>query len=203
MADRCSQVQGDLQIVKQLAQRAMDTAKLKGARYADIRLIESRRETAGVKDGKVDSLGDFESLGFGVRVLVGDAWGFASSADLTADEIDRITALAIEIAHASALVPGKPVDLGPPVKSTGAYITPVEIDPFAVGIEAKLGVLLDADAIVRRNPRVKVSEGRVISIRRRKTFANTEGALLEQTIYESGGAIAATAVAGDEIQVRS
>jgi TldD protein len=189
--------------VKQLALRAMDTAKSKGARYADIRLIESRRETAAVKDGKVESLGDFESLGFGVRVLVGDGWGFASSADITPDEIDRVTARAIEIARASAMVPGKPVDLGPAVKSTGAYSTPIEIDPFSVSIEAKLGVLLDADAIMRRNPGVKVSEGHVISIRHRKTFANTEGALLEQTIYESGGAISATAVNGSEIQVRS
>jgi len=189
--------------VKQLALRAMDTATSKGARYADVRLIESRRETAGVKDGKVDALGDFESLGFGIRVLVGDAWGFASSADVTEAEIDRAAALAVEIARASALVPGKPVDLGPPIKSTGNYITPVEIDPFSVGIEAKLGVLLDADRIIRRNTGVKVSEGRVISVRHRKTFANTEKALLKQTIYESGDTIAATAVSNNEIQVRS
>lgn len=181
----------------------MDTAVQKGARYADIRLIESRRETAIVKDGKVDALGDFESVGFGVRVLVGDAWGFASSADITPEEIDRAAAQAVEIARASALVPGKPVDLGASIKSTGSYVTPVEIDPFSIGIEPKLGVLLDADRIIRRNPAVKVSEGRVISIRHRKTFANTEGALLEQTIYESGGSISATAVSGNEIQIRS
>jgi TldD protein len=189
--------------VKQLAQRAMDTAQLKGARYADIRIIESRSQTAGVKDGAVDSLGDFESVGFGVRVLAGNAWGFASSADITAEEVDRVTALAVEIAKASALVPGKTVDLGPPVQSRGSYVTPIEIDPFSVGIEKKLDVLLESDAIIRRNPAVKVSEGRVISVRHHKTFANSEGALLEQTIYECGGAIAATAVTGNEIQVRS
>jgi TldD protein len=181
----------------------MDTAKLKGARYADIRLIESRRETVSVKDGKVESLGDFESVGFGVRVLVGDAWGFASSAEITPEEIDRVTAAAVEIARASALVPGKPVDLGSSVKSTGTYVTPIQIDPFTVSIESKLGVLLEADAIMRRNTGVKVSQGNVISVRHRKVFANTEGALTEQTIYESGGMIGATAVQGNEIQVRS
>jgi len=189
--------------VKQLAQQAMETALLKGARYADIRIIESRTETAGVKDGIVDSLGDLETVGFGVRVLVGDSWGFASSADVTRNEIDRVTALAVEIAKASALVPGNPVDLGPPVTSTGTYVTPVRIDPFSVPIEEKLALLLNADAIIRRNAGVKVSEGRVISVRHRKTFANTEGALLDQTIYECGGAIAATAVNGNDIQVRA
>jgi len=189
--------------VKELAQQAMETAQRRGARYADVRMIESRTQTAGVKDGKVDSLGDFESVGFGVRVLVGNAWGFASSADVSRDEVDRVTALAVDIAKASALVPGKPVDLGPPVRSTGTYVTPIQIDPFSVSIEAKLGMLMDADAIMRRNPGVKVSEGRVTSIRHRKTFANTEGALLQQTIFECGGAIGATAVSEKDIQVRS
>lgn len=189
--------------MKQLAQQAMDTARLRGARYADIRIIESRSQTAGVKDGAVDALGDFESIGFGVRVLVGNSWGFASSADVTPEEVDRVTASAIEIARASAIVPGQPVDLGPPIRSTGTYVTPIEIDPFSVSIESKLGLLFDADAIIRRNRGVKVSEGRVISVRNRKTFASSEGALLEQTIYECGGAIAATAVSGNDIQVRA
>jgi TldD protein len=189
--------------VKEFAQQAMDTAKLKGARYADVRIIESRNQTAGVKDGTVDSLGDFESAGFGIRVLVGNAWGFASSADVTPDEVDRVAARAVEIAKASALVPGKPVELGPPIKSRGTYVTPIRIDPFSVSIEEKLGLLLDADAIIRRNPGVKVSVGRVTSIRHRKTFANSEGALLDQTIYECGGAISATAVSGNDVQIRA
>ena len=117
--------------MKELAQQAMSTAQLKGSRYADVRIIESRTQTAGVKDGNVDSLGDFESVGFGVRVLVGNAWGFASSADITREEVDRVTALAVEIARASALVPGKPVELGAPIRSTGTYVTPIQIDPFS------------------------------------------------------------------------
>jgi TldD protein len=181
----------------------METAQIRGARYADIRIIESRSQTVGVKDGNVDSLGDFESVGFGVRVLVGNAWGFASSADITKEEIDRVTALAVEIARASAMVPGKPVELGSTVRSTGSYVTPIEIDPFSVSIESKLGLLMEADATIRRNSGVKVSEGRVTSVRHQKTFANTEGSLLEQTIYECGGAISATAVSGSDIQVRA
>ena len=189
--------------MKELAARAMNTAQLQGARYADIRILESRRQSIGVKDGKVETLGEFESVGFGVRVLVGDAWGFASSALVTPDEIDRVTALAADIARASALVPGPPTDLGPAVKSQGSYVTPIEIDPFSVPLEAKLSLLLEADAAIRRNSGVKVSEGRVISVRHHKTFANSEGALLDQTLYECGGAIGATAVVANDVQVRS
>ena len=189
--------------MKDFATRAISTASTLGARYADVRIIVSRNQSIAVKNGKVEGLNDFESIGFGVRVLVGDAWGFASSAEISAPEIDRVTALAVETARASAMVPGKPVNLGPPVASTGRFVTHVEIDPFSVSLESKLALLLEADARIRKNPGVKVSEGSVLAIRRDKIFANSEGAYVEQTIFETGGSISATAVQGNEIQVRS
>ncbi|HLQ76338.1 MAG TPA: TldD/PmbA family protein [Terriglobia bacterium] len=189
--------------MKEFALRAIDTASRLGARYADVRVVTNRNQSIATKDGKVEGLGDFESIGFGVRVLLGDAWGFASSAEITAAEIDRVTALAVETAKASAKVPGEPVDLGPPVRSIGSYTTPVRIDPFSVSLETKLALLLGADARIRRNSKVKVSEGSVLSVRRDKVFANSEGAYVEQTIFETGGSISATAVEGNEIQVRS
>ena len=183
--------------------RAINTASMLGARYADVRIITSRNQSIAVKDGRVEGLGDFESIGFGVRVLVGNAWGFASSAEITALEVDRVTALAVETAKASAKVPGEPVNLGAPVTSTGQYVTPLRIDPFSVSLESKLAMLLDADSRIRRNPGVKVAESSVLAVRHDKIFANSEGAFVEQTIFESGGSMSATAVAGNEIQVRS
>jgi TldD protein len=113
--------------LKELMLRALDLAKLRGARYADIRVIESLNEAISVKNSIVESLGLDESTGFGVRVLVGDGWGFASSREITAEEIDRVTDLAVQIAKASTLLSGAPVDLGPAVASQGTYTTPVKI----------------------------------------------------------------------------
>ena len=189
--------------MKDLSSRALDLAVVEGARYADIRFVDSRQQTVSVKNGNVDGIGDQDSQGFGVRVLVGDSWGFASSAYVSPPEIDRVTNLAVKIAKASALVPGERVELGPPVKSVGQYTTPIEIDPFTVPLEQKLDLLFCADEIIRRNPRVKVSEGNVISVKHHKYFSNTEGAFLEQIIFESGGGIAATAVTETEVQIRS
>src|SRR5207249_1712810 len=168
---------------------ALNLAKLKSARYADIRIIDRREQVASVKNGNVDGIGDQDSQGFGVRVLVADSWGFASSAYVTRAEIERVTALAVKIAKASALVPGERVDLGAPMTGVGKYTTPIQIDPFAISLEEKLALLFRADAIMRRNAGVKVAEGNVIAVRNHKFFANTEGAFLEQIIYESGGGI--------------
>jgi TldD protein len=189
--------------MKEYTSRALDLARLQGARYADIRIVESRQQAVSVKNGSVDALGDQESQGFGVRVLVGNSWGFASSAQVTAAEIDRIAALAIHIAQASATVSGPRVELGPPVSNTGQYTTPFEIDPFTISLEEKLQLLFRADEIIRRQKGIRVSEGSLLAVRRRKTFANTEGGFLEQTIYESGGGIAATAINETDIQIRS
>src|SRR5216117_2646401 len=138
--------------MKELTSRALNIATLEKARYADIRIIDSRQQTASVKDGNVDGIGDQNSQGFGVRVLVGDSWGFASSAYLSRADIERVTALAIKIARASALVPGDHVDLGEPVTGIGRYTTPIQIDPFTISLEDKLHLLFNADAIMRRNP---------------------------------------------------
>jgi TldD protein len=189
--------------VKQFLEQAMNTAVVRGARYADVRITESRDQSIIVKDGRVETIGDFDSIGFGVRVLVGNGWGFASSAVISSAEIDRVTALAIEIAKASAIAGGEPVDLGPPVKSVGVYVTPTRIDPFTVSLESKLALLMDANALMRRNSGIRVAESMALSARHKKLFANSEGAFTEQTFFECGGSIVATAVAGNEIQVRS
>src|SRR5215467_4781543 len=111
--------------MKDLIEYALNIAKLKWARYADIRIIDRREQVVSVKNGNVDGIGEQSSQGFGVRVLVGNSWGFASSAYLDKVEIERVTRLAVDIAKASAQVPGERIDLGSAVTSVGVYTTPL------------------------------------------------------------------------------
>ena len=186
-----------------LLNRALNLAALRGARYADARLIHNCTQSIAVKDGLVDTLEFSESTGFGVRVLVGDAWGFASSQDVTPSEIDRVAGLAIQIARASANVPGEPVVLGPPVTSQGAYRTPLQIDPFGVPLEDKINLLLRADAEMNQVTGLRTRRGNLTFIREEKHFVNSEGAYTQQTIFEAGGGLQAVAVGNGEVQSRS
>lgn len=186
-----------------LLMRAVDLAKQRGAQYADVRIVHNVVENISVRNGVVDRLARQETIGFGVRVLADGAWGFASSHDLTTAEIDRVTDLALQIAKASALVKTEPIDLGPPVASKGVYVTPIEIDPFTISVEKKLDVLMAADEAMGRIEGVKAREGLLTSWKEHRLFANTDGALTDQTLYEVGGNIQATAVGGSEIQRRS
>jgi TldD protein len=183
--------------------RALDLARARGAQYADIRVVHNQTETMAVRDGVPESINYTESIGFGVRVLAGGAGGFASSRDLTPEEVDRITASALDIAKASALAGGEKVDLGSPVSSQGKYQTPIEVDPFNISQEDKLNVLITADSEMAKVDGLRVRRSNLTFIREDKWFANTEGAFTEQTIYETGGGMQATAVGNGEVQVRS
>jgi TldD protein len=140
-----------------------------------------------------------------VRVVVDGSWGFASSALLIPEEVDRVTALAVQIARASVLFKTRDVKLGPPVAHTGTYRTPFQIDPWDISLEQKIELLLRADEGLRATPGVAVATSSLAFWRENKTFASTEGAFLEQEIVESGAGIQALAVDREsgEVQKRS
>ena len=186
-----------------LVSRALDLAEVQGASYADIRIVRTSQERISVRSGVVDTLSSDESLGFGVRVLVNGCWGFASSHDITSKEVDRVTALAVNIAKASATLSKGAVNLGPPVTSRGTYTTPIEKDPFTISTDHKLALLMDADQRMASVKGIRSRQGNLIFIKEEKTFANSEGAHVEQTVYEAGGGISANAVGNNEIQRRS
>src|SRR6266853_3398145 len=132
--------------MKDLAEAALDAAQVKGATYADVRLDEHVQQHIIVKNGQMAAVSDDASEGFGVRVLVDGAWGFAGSARLDRAEVEEVVDRAIRIARASARVRSVPVDLGPPVTSRGRYRTALERDPFSVPLSEKVDLLLRADA---------------------------------------------------------
>jgi TldD protein len=189
--------------VNDLIDRALDTADRLGAGYADVRLVERRGEQLTVKNGALEAATSSVSAGFGIRVLVDGAWGFSSSALLEGDEAERVAREALDIARASGLARGSPVELDDTAPVTDSYRTPVEEDPFAVGLDEKLRLLLEADANMARVPGIAIREANAVAARELKTFASTTGARIEQEIIESGAGIEATAVNDTEMQQRS
>jgi TldD protein len=187
----------------ELTDRALGTASRLGATYADMRIVENHTQTVATRNGQVEGLTDSRSRGFGVRVLVAGAWGFASSAVLAPDEVDRVAERAVRIAQASARVPGPPVELGPPEAHVGSYETPVEVDPLAVPLDVKIGTLLAADRKARQVEHVAVVRGSLVAIREEKVFASSEGARIEQAIVETGGGLEVTSVGHGDTQKRS
>lgn len=189
--------------MQDLADAALNAAQVKGASYADVRVDDRVQQDIVVKNGQLAAVSDDASEGFGVRVIVDGAWGFAGSDRLDKAEVEEAVERAVRIARASARVRSKPVDLGPPVTSRGRYQTPIERDPFAVSLAEKVDLLMRADQAMGSVKGVTIREGSMEFIRHKKLFASTEGALTEQELYESGAGIEATATTPDDVQNRS
>src|SRR6266545_1114459 len=118
--------------MRDLTERALDTATGRGATYADIRVVRRLEESIAIKTGRVEGVASGESEGFGVRVIVDGAWGFASSHVLTLAEADRVAGEGVRIARASATALREPAELAPRPVATGRYETAVVEDPFVV-----------------------------------------------------------------------
>ena len=189
--------------MRDLTERALDTAAGRGATYADIRVVRRLEESIAIKSGRVEGVASGESEGFGVRVLVDGAWGFASSHRLEAGEVDRVAGQAVRIARASATALRHPVVLDDRPPAHGTFETPLVEDPFSIPLETKIGDLLAADAVANRVKGIAYTESMYGAQREWKTFAASDGSFTEQTTTHVGSAVQVSATEGDELQRRS
>lgn len=189
--------------MKDLADLALRAVRQQGASYGDIRFTHRLTESIGVKNGTVESLACGDDRGFGIRVIVDGAWGFASSSMLSREEVLRVAEEATKIARASALLKQAKTVLSTVEPVTDSYRTPVGTDPFAVKLEDKVRLLLEAEELLHKGGAIRVGEGTLGAMKERKIFASTEGSYIEQEITECGGGISALAVAAGEMQRRS
>lgn len=117
-----------------LATLAIELITRAGCEYGDIRVCTYRSQKLYARDRSLSQLSDNVSSGFGVRVLLDGAWGFAASPHKTPAEIERIVSLAVEIAKGSRLSQQTQVQLAPVAAYRDTYTTPIEIDLLSVPI---------------------------------------------------------------------
>jgi TldD protein len=183
--------------MQEFALNTLDIAVQRGATYADVRVVQRRAEDILVKNGRPDRFTTLEDTGFGVRVLSGGAWGFAASSDFSPEATAATVERALSIARSGAGVQVEPLDLPARAEEVGVFATPVEQDPFSLPLEAKLDLLIGCSEAMRHRPKVRAAQAQLNLLREQKWFVSSEGSRLAQTIVESGGGVAATAV-GDE-----
>ena len=182
---------------------AIETARLRGAGYADARWVERRSEELMVKNGALALAELRRSQGVGIRVLKNGAWGFAATDRLDTESLEAAAARAVDIAEASARVMETPVELAAEPVQQARWATPHTEDPFAVSREDKLALLHGAERALHVDPRVKAGQAQMLFDEQRILFVSTEGAELEQTLLASGGGVSAVAADGNTIQRRS
>jgi TldD protein len=185
-----------------VAEAAVEAALAAGARYADARAMHQRTESMSARNGDVEDLAQGESVGVGVRALVGSSWGFVAVPDPTDAEARRAGEQAAATARASARVPGPDVALIPVEVRRDSWASPCEQDPLAVPLAAKGDLVAGATATMRAAG-ADLAEASYRIWDTTKWFVSSEGSRIDQRIRECGAAMSATAIGEQETQRRS
>jgi len=189
--------------MRDFAEWALNVAALRGASYADARIIDGRSRALATKNGKVAGASDATSLGIGIRVIADGAWGFAASDNLQRSAVEETAARAVAIAKASARVQQHPVQLAPEKPHQSEWTTPHQIDPFTTSIEQNLQLLSRVDRELRSVKGVTLAETNLNFHQEELWFASSEGSDIHQTKISTGAGYAAYSFAGNDIQKRS
>jgi len=170
--------------------------------YADLRFVQTEEENIDVENGILSSYNVSTNRGVGIRVLANGAWGFAASNNLDKISLQETAAKALDIARASALTKKEDIRLAYEDKHIDTYITPIVKNPFQISPSEKIDLLVRSTKTMLKD-KVKKSEGSLNFYMTHKIFISSEGSEIEQTIFESGGGIAAYAIGEGDFQKRS
>src|ERR1700693_2193108 len=131
-------------MMRDFANWALDTAKVRGATSADARVMDIRLRDLSTKNGQVGTLAESESYGIGIRVIAQGSWGFASTDRFTREGKPACAAVAVTIAKASALAKKHDVEMVPVDAYQDTWQNPFVKDPFQIPIERQVDQLLAA-----------------------------------------------------------
>jgi TldD protein len=183
---------------RDLMMRALDTARAAGAQYADVRVSRNRNQGVSTREQRVTGVSDNETMGLGVRVLAGGAWGFAATREMDAQSVDRAASAAVAQARANRSALVRPVELAPAERvPDGRWRAPAEIDPFDIAVEDKVEILLAANRAALGVQGARFVNSSMFFLREEKSFASTEGTFTHQVLYRTLPRMTVTAVAPD------
>jgi TldD protein len=183
------------------AAAAVEGALAAGAEYADARVVISREQSLEALNETIESLGQAEQAGVGVRALIGSSWGFFATPELSGGR--RAGEEAAAIARASASVPGPPMPLADVPVREDHYETPYREDPFKVSLSEKADLLIGVTATMRSVSGVALARAFLSAWDTQKWFVSSQGHRIAQHLVECGGGMDATAVGETETQRRS
>jgi TldD protein len=175
--------QVDARIKKELADVALNTAKSKGASYADVRIGRYLNQAVVTRETRVLNVANAESYGVGIRVIVNGCWGFAATNNVTKDGMAKTAERAVAVAKANSKIGGTPVQLAPQ-KGYGevTWKTPIEKNAFEIPIKEKVDLLMSVNGAALAGGANFVNST-ILAINEQKYFASTDGSYIDQDIH--------------------
>jgi TldD protein len=195
-----SQPRADEAARAEVADAALARAAALGASYADIRINRYRRESIATRERQVQSVSRSTSYGFGLRVLVNGAWGFAAINRVEPAAARSVAEQAVAIARANAALATRKVILARADTAVATWTSAFKRDPFDVPLDTKIAFLLKLNEAALAVPGVSFVNSQILFVDEQKYFASSEGSRITQRLvrtYPQFSTTAADRASGD------
>ena len=167
--------------LRSLADAALTRARELGVEHADVRVERSRTSALGLRDGRLETSLDGETLGFSVRVVAHGSWGFAAGVDLTTDAARRVAEQAVQLARVTAPVNSEPVELAAePSHGEQTWVSSYDVDPFDIPDGEKVARLGEWSRRLLAAEGVDHVEASLLAVREAKFYADSAGTTTTQ-----------------------
>ncbi len=150
-----------------------------GLEYGDLRVHRDLVQWIHVREHDLISLSDSEPRGFGVRVVVDGSFGYAAASELTPAAVRAAVQGASEMAVALRPLLAERVELAPEPAHQEIWVSPRELNPFAVAAQDKVALMLEATAAALAAG-AKFSEFYTQQVQEDRLFVSTEGSRILQ-----------------------
>ncbi|GAA4814923.1 TldD/PmbA family protein [Actinomycetospora chlora] len=159
-----------------LADAALDAARRGGAQHADLRVQRLRTQHLELRDGRVVVAADQDTRGLAVRVLRDGVWGFAAHVDLTPETAAATAQRALDVSRTlSALATERVVLADEPVYRDATWVSPYDVDPWAVDVADKIALLTERSGGLLAVPGVDHVAASCVQVKEQTFYADLAG----------------------------
>jgi TldD protein len=154
-------------------EKILDKAVKRGASYADTRFQSFDNELISVENKVLESYSSRRLSGVGIRISIKGSMGYASTSDLTHENLERTLDRAVKAAKA---VKGKKRTFRKTKINKTRLKSEARINPFDVSPEEKVSIVLEANKAAWTNEKIKSASTRLGLSKDFRFFLSSEGA---------------------------
>ena len=164
-----------------LRSAALSRAEELGCRHAEIRVELLRDQHLAMRDGAVEGTSDDLELGMGVRVVHGDALGYAATVELHAGAARELVDQAVALASVTSAAGSAPVELAPePSHGESTWEAPYRRDPTTVPLAERVALLEAWSRRLLGAPGIDHVTASLHAVAEEKHFADLAGTITTQ-----------------------
>lgn len=146
----------DLISIRRLSNIAIERSQYLKCTYAEFRFEKKREETIITKELNVASIIDDTSLGYGVRVIYKDTWGFAAGNIFSDIAVISTVDKAFQIADALSSNNLFSVHLAKENACFGDYLSDFRINPFDVPLKEKIDYMIEVSSLLKSEKKINM-----------------------------------------------